>query len=1013
MRVSLSIGWTALILLLAARVPATHSQTEPIEGIRENTPRVHALTNVRIVAAPGRVVENGTVILRDGIIEAAGNNVSIPGDARVWDYEGMTVYAGLIESYSHVGLEKKSKDDKQSDEGGGTGYWNSRVTPERNPLEQFSASEKDLEALRQLGFTSALVVPDKGIIQGTSALVALGDTEIEERVIRDRVSQCMSMEFSWSGDRSNYPNSLMGRIALIRQAMLDAQWYGAATEAYSANPSQDQPETNDALAALHDGMENNQPVLMTVDNERNLARAQRVADEFGIKLWIRGSGHEYRMADALAASKTPVIVTLEFPKSPNVDSPEGALEVTLAALQHWDAAPANAYLLDQAGVQFAFTTNKLKKSKDLYDRIRKAMERGLSGDAALAALTTAPAAMLGVGDQLGTIDRGKRAHLVVTDGDLFAKKTKIIDVWIDGAVHKINKRPEVDPRGIWDATIAALGDASVELKIEGEVNKLKGSITRDSTTVKLKKIAIDYRRMALSFKGDDFGVDGVVQMSCRVASNELTGHGTKPNGEFFKWTATALEEEGEDGQAEEEEEETPEREGYRYAATFPPGEYGFETAPERPRHVFVKGATIWTSGPDGRLEDADMHIADGKIRAVGRGLKAPSGAVVIDGAGKHITAGLIDAHSHSAANGSVNESAQAVTAEVRIADVIDGSDIALYRELAGGLTIANVLHGSANPIGGQNAVIKLKWGLPGNDLLMDGVLPGIKFALGENVKQSNWGDKYTTRYPQTRMGVEQIIRDRFTAALDYEREWKNYKKKKGVIPPRRDLELETLLEILRGERVVHCHSYRQDEILMLIRVAEDFGFQMGTFQHVLEGYKVADALAEHGAHASTFSDWWAYKFEVYDAIPYNGALMHDVGVVVSFNSDSGELARRMNLEAAKAVKYGGVSESEALKFVTLNPAIQLHVDDRVGSLEVGKDGDFAVWNGHPLSTYSKCEQTWIEGVKYFDIERDKQMRKHVAAERAHLIQKVLSDGDKKKKEMKSKKTAATREGGQS
>ena len=288
-----------------------------------------------------------------------------------------------------------------------------------------------------------------------------------------------------------------------------------------------------------------------------------------------------------------------------------------------------------------------------------------------------------------------------------------------------------------------------------------------------------------------------------------------------------------------------------------------------------------------------------------------------------------------------------------------------------------------------------------------GAMPGIKFALGENVKQSNWGDDFTKRYPQTRMGVEQLIRDRFKAALDYERKWQTYsarKKQRGVIPPRRDLELETLLEILHGERLVHSHSYRQDEILMLVRIADDFGFTMGTFQHVLEGYKIAEALAVHGASASTFSDWWAYKFEVYDAIPYNGALMRDAGVTVSFNSDSAELARRLNQEAAKAVKYGGVPEEEALKFVTLNPAKQLGIDNRVGSLEPGKDADFVIWSGHPLSPYSRCEQTWLDGRKYFDIETDLDVRQQITRERVRLIQKVLAE---------EKKSSNTSESGES
>jgi len=384
-------------------------------------------------------------------------------------------------------------------------------------------------------------------------------------------------------------------------------------------------------------------------------------------------------------------------------------------------------------------------------------------------------------------------------------------------------------------------------------------------------------------------------------------------------------------------------------------------------------------------------VRAGTIAQVGKDLKAPANAVIIDAKGKHLTPGLIDAHSHSAAD-AINEGGQAVTAEVRIGEVMNSQDPGIYRQLVGGLTVAHVMHGSANPIGGQNQTIKLRWGADNEGIKFIETPPTIKFALGENVKQSNWNPP-TTRYPQTRMGVEQLIRDRFKAAQDYDREWQlfNGKKKDGMaIPPRRDLELETLLEILHSKRFIHCHSYRQDEILMLIRLAEEIGFKVGTFQHVLEGYKVAEAIQQHGAGASMFSDWWACKFEVYDAIPFNGALMHDQGVVVSYNSDSGELARRMNWEAAKAMKYGNVSEEEALKFVTLNPAKQLKIERYVGSLEPGKHADFVIWSGTPLSTYSRCEQTWIEGRKYFDREEDLKLRAEVEKERAELIQKVLA-----------------------
>ena len=433
--------------------------------------------------------------------------------------------------------------------------------------------------------------------------------------------------------------------------------------------------------------------------------------------------------------------------------------------------------------------------------------------------------------------------------------------------------------------------------------------------------------------------------------------------------------------------------------------------PEQPEHLLIRGATVWTSGPDGRLEGTDILVSSGIIRAVGPDLEAPEGAVVVDAEGKHVTPGLIDAHSHSALIGGTNEATHTVTAEVRIADVINSESIQIYRQLAGGVTTINLLHGSANAIGGQNAVLKLRWGADPGGLLFAEAPQGVKFALGENPKQSNWNVD-EARYPQTRQGVEQAIRQAFLAAQDYQRGWQEYEasraaeedsRRRGrqadaappVVPPRRDLQLEAVTEMLDGSRLIHAHSYRADEILMLLDLTKSFGIGVASFQHVLEGYKVADELAAHGAGASSFSDWWAYKYEVVDAIPYNGAIMWDRDVVVSYNSDSSELARRLNLEAAKAVRYGGVPHEEALKFVTLNPAKQLGIDAWVGSVEVGKQADLALWNGHPLSTYTLCEKTWVDGRLYFDRDEDLKRREELAEERQALMDAVrkLDDDD--------------------
>jgi imidazolonepropionase-like amidohydrolase len=419
-----------------------------------------------------------------------------------------------------------------------------------------------------------------------------------------------------------------------------------------------------------------------------------------------------------------------------------------------------------------------------------------------------------------------------------------------------------------------------------------------------------------------------------------------------------------------------------------------------PESVLVRGATIWTQSPAGRLEGADLLAVRGKIERVGRGLDTPAGSLVLEASGKHLTPGLIDCHSHTAIRGGVNEGSTNITSEVRIADVIDSEDIDLYRQLAGGLTAAHLLHGSANSIGGQDAVIKLRWKSTPERLRLAWAPAGIKFALGENPKRSNFRDPAVPqRYPSTRMGVYGSIRRAFLEARDYLREWDEYERlsrreQERREPPRRDLRLEAIADILDGRRRIHSHSYRQDEILALLRLAEELGVRVATFQHVLEGYKVADELAAHGAGASTFSDWWAYKLEAYDAIPYNGALMHERGVLVSFNSDSPELGRRLNLEAAKAVKYGGLEEQQALDFVTRNAARQLGVDDRIGSLEPGKDADFVIWSGHPLSVYSIVEQTWVDGVREFDRATDLAGREAEERERRELIERIRR-GDRK------------------
>jgi imidazolonepropionase-like amidohydrolase len=423
--------------------------------------------------------------------------------------------------------------------------------------------------------------------------------------------------------------------------------------------------------------------------------------------------------------------------------------------------------------------------------------------------------------------------------------------------------------------------------------------------------------------------------------------------------------------------------------------------------ILIQNATILTI-THGTIEHGSILIRDGKIAAVGTEVEAPEGATVIDANGQYVMPGIVDCHSHIAVDGGVNEGSISVSSMANITDVLNPDDISIYDDLAGGVTTANILHGSANPIGGQTVVIKLRWGKRASELPFLGALPGIKFALGENPKRSNFSPPagVEPRYPATRLGVEETIRESFIEAREYKKQWDEYKQKESAgeqnaRPPRRDEKLEPLVEVLEGRRYVHAHCYRADEILMLIRVANEFGFKVRTFQHVLEGYKIADEIAASGAGGSTFSDWWAYKMEAFDAIPYNSTLMTERGVIVSVNSDDAEEARHLNQEAAKSMKYGDLSANDALKLVTLNPAIQLGIDSRVGSIEVGKDADLAIFNRDPLSVYSVVQKTLIDGQVYFDRQRDIDARPALETEKQTLLAKEKKASEEKKAEEKA------------
>lgn len=1008
--------WLAAALSLAVSSSAQVT-TIPKQGIRENDPRVHALTNARILTAPGKTIEKGTIVIRDGLIVEVGPDAKVPAEARVWDLAGKTIYPGFIDAYSRLDLPETLKPepvrndvdpddpnakpkDVPKESTKGTRSWNPRVTPERRAADYLNVDKKATKALRDLGFTSALIVPGRGTFRGSSALINLQDSDVDTTIVAPVVAQHIAFDFDRDGrdgDRG-YPNSLMGAIALIRQGFLDAGWYQAAQEAYRKSPATtERPETNASLAALAEQMKSNSAVFEAED-ELDLLRALKIADEFKVKPILFGNGYEYRVRKALADKKPGIILPLDFPKPPEVERPEQALEIELDELQHWDHAPSNPARLAEAGIPFALTTEKLEKpDKDFWSRLRLAVRRGLNREAALAALTTTPAEMFGVADRLGSIAPGRMANLVIARGDLFGEDGRILTTWVDGRYYDTDQAREHDIRGTWELVAES---KMLPLVIEGKPEKLDAKLGDQKATVSVKEDTVLVIAPAKLFdKGE-----GSIRLTGQIEGETVAGNGDAPGLAQVRWSAKRTA--AVTPTKKPDEKPSPLDTALDFPETFPAGAFGRTGLPDQPKTVLIQGATVWTSGPQGTLQNADLLITGGKISAVGPGLKAPGGAPTIDGKGMHVTPGIIDCHSHTAISRGVNESSHAVTCEVRIGDVVDATDIGLYRELAGGVTTANLLHGSANPMGGQNQVVKFRWGALPEELKFADAPQGVKFALGENVKQANWGDKFKTRYPQTRMGVEQIMRDRFRAAQEYDAALK----RKSALPVRRDLQLEAILEIINGKRLIHCHSYRQDEVLAFLAVARDFKIKVATLQHILEGYKVADVMAKDGVGGSTFADWWGYKFEVYDAIPDNAAMMNGQGVITSVNSDSADLARRLNTEAAKSMKYGGLSADDALKLVTINPAKQLRIDAKTGSLEAGKDADFVIWTGNPLSNYARVQQTWIDGRKYFDRAEDAEARKTFAAQREAFVQKALverlkeigsgKEGDGEKKDEK-------------
>lgn len=971
-----------IMLLLSSHLQA--QVTFPRNGVQDKDAAVYAFTNAVIFVDAQTVHRNATLLVQEGRVIAVGTDVVVPKGAIETNLKGKYIFPSLIDAFSVYGVKqpatkkKKQPGPQYEAKKAGAFAWNDALNPEAKAAEVFVPQEDKANELRKLGFGATVSLLRDGIARGTSALVLTGNGTANENLLQDNVAANYS--FSKGTSLQDYPRSQMGAIALLRQTYLDAKWYASLQDK--------REEMNLGLEAWNSVQAI--PQVFEAPDLLSVLRADKVGDEFGKQYIFKGDGTEYRRVEAIKNTGGSFILPLQFPEALDVEDPLDAQLATYEELLHWELAPTNAAALQNAGVPFALTLDGLKKEADFWPAIRKAIAAGLDSVTALEALTTTPANMLGL-KEVGALREGNLANFLITSNHLFHAKNTIIEHWLKGKRYKLH---EAEGDSISANYLLAMNENTWTIELHGTTDKPKAKLIKSDTAKWDISFKLKNNLVTISF-ADEKDAKAKYRLTGRKEGIGFKGKGQTPEGVWAEWSLTyASDIEKEEKTSKNTAPSASKKDSTVGKRVFPFMAYGYTEAP-KPVNVVFRNATVWTNEEAGILEQTDVYISNGKIKAVGKRISVPAGTEEIDATNKHITAGIVDEHSHIAISRGVNEGTQAVTAEVSISDVVNSEDINIYRQLAGGVTTSQLLHGSANPIGGQSALIKLRWGKLPEQMKIANAPGHIKFALGENVKQSNWGYYYTSRFPQTRMGVEQVFYDAFYRAKAYKQEWAAYnalskKQKQTANKPRRDLELETLAEILDNKRHVTCHSYVQQEINMLMHVADSMGWKMNTFTHILEGYKLTRQMKEHGVSGSTFSDWWAYKYEVNDAIPHNAALMHQAGINVGINSDDAEMGRRLNQEAAKGVKYGGMSQEDAWKMVTLNPAKMLKLDHRIGSLKPGKDADVVLWSANPLSVYAQAERTYVDGIPYFSIEADKQARKVLAQERNRIIQKMIT-----------------------
>lgn len=943
----------------------------PVNGAVDNYERITAFTNCTLVKDPQTKIVNAVLIIQKGKITAVGTSIKTPAGAKVIDLQGKWIYPSFIDVWSDYGEPKVQ--NKTNNPGPqflsskkGAWYWNEAIHPEISANQLFSINPEESKSLRDIGFGMVASHQQNGIARGTGFFATLGDDSEQKQVVNLNSGNYFS--FNKGNSTQDYPSSLMGAIALLRQFQFDAKWYKMA------KPT----EVNLSLEAYN--LSSILPHFFEAEDVQDVLRVDKLGDEFGIQYIIKGNGDEYQFVQEVKNSNASLILPLNFPDAYDVEDPLDARLISFTEMKHWEMAPFNPAILYKTGIEFSLTLSGMKKRDRFWPNLRKAIENGLPEEYALKALTTNPAKFLKSETQCGTLDIGKLANFIITDGNVFKEGTAILENWILGKQNSIIDWQTIDYTGKYTINFQ---DSVYKITITGKPWQPKAELqpkTKGELKIALKNGFINYQLLLKN--GKSYSGTGY------KTGNDITLISNDSLGKSVTILAKYL------GKADVKEDSIKKKIESVVPKFSMPWQYDTNSIKE----FIITNCTVWTCDKQGKMENAEVIVSNGKIQRLynnktflGRNIYK------IDGTGMHLTPGIIDEHSHIAISKGVNEGTQSITSEVRIEDVINAKDVNIYRQLAGGVTTSHLLHGSANAIGGQTALIKLKYGEVPEKLKFPTDHRFIKFALGENVKQSNWGDYQTVRFPQTRMGVEQVFYDGFSRA-------KAYGELKKTLGYRVDLELEALLEILNSKRFITCHSYVQSEINMLMHVADTFGFKVNTFTHILEGYKVADKMKKHWVAASTFSDWWGYKYEVADAIPYNAGILNKVGVLTAINSDDPEMGRRLNQEAAKTIKYSDISEVEALNMVTINPAKMLHIDSRVGSITVGKDADLVLWDGNPLSNYSKPITTWVEGKIYFHRNEDLKKRAEIAKERQRLIEamrKAKKDGQNTQKAVKT------------